>query len=136
MQYEWSSISFLSELNVGCGTGRYQCSQRSSATYCNIGVKILYTVVNIWQWCRWELILLIKLRFSSPGKGNLSRLWLSCLGSFVLFLTKLKRFFGFPIFNLFTYLMKFIPETNHATKYDIYVFLRKVWRYQRGNENP
>ena len=47
MQYEWSSISFLSELNVGCGTGRYQCSQRSSATYCNIGVKILYTVVNI-----------------------------------------------------------------------------------------
>ena len=82
-----------------CATGRYQCWQRTSTTYCSIAVKVAYIVMNIWQWCRWELILLIKLRFSSPGKGNLSRLSLSCLDPFVLLLPKLWKLFGFAIFQ-------------------------------------
>ena len=93
-------------------TLRYQCWE--STTYCSIGVNVEYIVVNIWQWCRWELILLIKLRFSSPGKGNLSRLWLSCLGTFALLLLKLWKLFGFGIFPFCVYLMTFIPETRRA----------------------
>ena len=84
--------------NLCYWTLRYQCWQITSTTYCSIGVKVAYIVVNIWQWCWWELILLIKLKFSSPGKGNLSRLWLSCLGPFVLLLPKLWQLLGFAIF--------------------------------------
>ena len=82
-------FSLWSKCNQCYWTLRYQCWQRTSTTYCSIGVKVAYIVVNIWQWCRCELILLIKLRFSSPGKGNLSRLWLSCSDPFALLLPKL-----------------------------------------------
>ena len=61
-------------------------------------MRLWYIVVNIWQRCWWELTL-IKLRFSSAGKGNRSRLWLSCLDSFVLLLPKLWKLFGFAIFQ-------------------------------------
>jgi hypothetical protein len=53
---------------------------------------VVYIVVNIWQWCWWELTL-IKPRFSSRGYGNHSRLWLSCLDQFVVLFPKLWKLF-------------------------------------------
>jgi hypothetical protein len=39
---------------------------------------------------------------------------LSCLGLLVLLLPNILKLFGFPIFRIWAYLMKVIPETCRA----------------------
>jgi hypothetical protein len=85
-----------------------------------------HIVVNIWQWCRWELILLIKLRFSSPGKGNLSRFSLSCLDPFVLLLPKLWKLFGFAIFPFRPHIKVFLRYPLTYIHIQV-IFLRLIY---------
>ena len=43
-----SDVSCTGEnINISCGIGRYQCSQRTSIAHCSIGVNVLYIVVTI-----------------------------------------------------------------------------------------
>ena len=45
-----------------------------------------------------------------PVVSVLSRLWISCLDPLILLLPKFLKLFGFPIFQLWMYLLKVIPE--------------------------
>ena len=77
---------------------------------------------------------IIKLKFSSLRWPLW--FWLSCLGPLVFLLTV--KLFSFPIFLLWAYLIKVIPETGVArNKLDIYIFscqgrFGQHWRIKKG----
>jgi len=56
---------------------------------------------------------------SPTGIGNLSRCWLSCLGPLVYLLPETFNLFSFPIFWLWTYLVKIVSERRrtHQSRY-------------------
>jgi len=57
------------------------------------------------------MYLLLKLRFSSVGIGDIRLVWLSCLGPLGFLIPKSLKLSCFPIFHAWVYLMKVIPET-------------------------
>jgi hypothetical protein len=56
----------------------------------------------------------IKTKANLPGTGHHSRFWLSCLGCLDIFFSKTFIFFSFPIYWLWVYLTKIIPNTSRA----------------------
>jgi len=60
--------------------------------------------------CRWQTLQ----PCVGPGTGNLSWLFLSCLGPFGFLVSKDFELIGLSIFWLGAYLIKVIPETRHV----------------------
>ena len=56
----------------------------------------------------------IKTKANLPDTGHHSRFWLSCLGCLDIFFPKTFTFFSFPIYWLWVYLTKVIPNTSRA----------------------
>ena len=78
------------------------------------------------------ICLLVKFELINPGNMHQSPsgiddpnlFWLLCSGSLVLLLPKTINLFSFPIFWLWAYLMKVIPDTHRCKLiFYIYIFL-------------
>ena len=105
----WSRFELTTSVVIGT-----DCIGRCKSNYHRATAPRLFEKLSIWKRICVLGIDLIwpKLRFS--GMCDLSRFWLFCVGHLVFLLPNVLQLFCFQIFHFWAYLMKGIPETDHA----------------------